>query len=53
MSDQHYDSDEDARLKLDCLYTLLDLEDQQETYSEELEEFFNLMEMNESEGEEN
>jgi len=40
MSDHYYDSDEDARLKLEYLYNLLDQEDQQETYSEELEEFF-------------
>ena len=49
MLDHYFDSDEDARLKLEYLYNLLDQEDQQETYCEELEEFFKLMEINESE----
>jgi len=55
MLDHFYDSDEDAHLKLEYLYNLLDQEDQedqQETYCEELEEFFKLMEINESEEEE-
>jgi hypothetical protein len=52
MSDHYYDSDEDACLKLEHLYNLLDQEDKQETYSEELQEFFKLMEINESEEEE-
>ena len=52
MLDQYYDSDEDARLKLEYLYHLTDQEDQQETYCEKLEEFFKLMEINESEEEE-
>jgi hypothetical protein len=45
MLDHYYDSDEDARLKLEYLYNLLDQEDKQETYREELEEFFKLMEI--------
>jgi len=50
MSDHYYDCDGDSRLKLEYLYNLLDQEDQQETYSEELKEFFKLMEINESGG---
>jgi hypothetical protein len=47
--DHYYDRDEDARLKLQYLCNLLDQEDQQEPYCEELEEFFKLMGINESE----
>jgi hypothetical protein len=52
MLDHYYDSDEDAGLKIENLYNLLDQEDHQETHPEELEEFFKLMEINESEAEE-
>ena len=52
MSNHYYDCGEDARLKLEYRYNLLDQEDQQEIYSEVLEEFFKLMEIQESEEEE-
>ena len=52
MLDHYYDSDGDARLKLEYLYNSLDQEDQSGTYREELEEFFKLMKIHNSEEEE-
>jgi hypothetical protein len=52
MSDHDCDCDEYTRLKLEYLYNLLDEDEQQDTCSEELEDFFNLMEIKKAEEQE-